>query len=81
MKWFTPKYRIKKVTDGNENVFYYPQVKKWYGWTSIKKLDHSFNFIPIVRGYSADAELDIKNEHILWLSRQIKKIEYISVEI
>lgn len=81
MKWYTPKYRIKKTIDGNENVLYYPQVKRWYGWVYIKCLDHAFNEIPIARKYSADAENDIKREHEWWLAHQIKKIEYIYVEV
>ncbi len=81
MKWFTPKYRIKKVTDGNESIRYYPQVKRWYGWVYIKTLDHTFNEIPIVREYIADAEDDIKREHEWWLAHQIKKIEYINVKV
>ena len=75
------KYRIKKVTDGNEDVRYYPQVKRWYGWTNIKCLDHDFNRVPIVRYYIADAEDDIEREHEWWLAHQIKKIEYINVEV
>lgn len=81
MKWFTPKYRIKKVTDGNKSIRYYPQVKRWYGWAYIKCLDHTFNKIPIVRYYIADAEDDIKREHEWWLAHQIEEIEYINVEV
>lgn len=75
------KYRIKKVTDGNGSVLYYPQVKRWYGWVYIKTFDRAFNEITIAREYSADAEIDIKREHEWWLAHQIKKIEYINVEV
>lgn len=75
------KYRIKKVTDYNESIRYYPQVKRWYGWTSIKTLDHNFMEIPIVREYIADAEDDIKREYEWWLTNQIKEIEYINVKV
>lgn len=81
MKWFTPKYRIKIVTDGNGNITYYPQRKTWYGWINFAEYSHCFNKFPKKCSYPADAESYIRDYHHWWLSQQIKKIEYIGIEI
>ena len=81
MKWFTPKYRIKIVTDGNDRITYYPQKRTWCGWRNFAEYNHCFNKFPKKCSYIADAENCIKEDYHWWLSQQIKKIEYKNIEI
>lgn len=81
MKWFTPKYRVKIVTDGNDHITYYPQKKTWCGWRNFAEYSHCFNKFPKKCSYIADAENYIKEDYHWWLSQQVKKVEYRNIDI
>lgn len=81
MKWFTPKYRIKIVTDGNDKITYYPQKRTWYGWRNFTEYSNCFNKFPKKCSYIADVEKCIKEDYHLWLSQQTKKVEYKNIDI
>lgn len=81
MKWFTPKYRIKIVTDGNDNITYYPQRKTWHGWVNFSEYGYYFNKFPKKCSYIADAEEVIKSDYHWRLSQKIKKVEYKEIKL
>jgi hypothetical protein len=84
------KYRIKEIVDGNSNHWYYPQIKKWYGWRTLKEVHYTPQFNEYYTPYKLDkkskAKEIIDRDYTIRMSKVIKEINYsnytpISVEL
>ncbi len=77
-----PKYRIKEVVDGNGNHWYYPQLKHWYGWRTLKELfiNHEFNnyYIPYKLDKKTKAKEIIDSDYVERMSKVVKSASYSS---
>lgn len=74
------KYRIKEVIDGNGKSYFYPQIKIWFWWTTLKKpsYDDDVNLFPIPFKESklSKAKEVIDRDYNERMSRVVKQIKY-----
>lgn len=76
------KYRIKEVVDGNGNHWYYPQLKHWYGWRTLKELYISSElmdyYVPCKLDKKTKAKEVIDSDYVERMSKVIKSVTYSS---
>lgn len=77
------KYRIKEVVDGNGNHLYYPQLKHWYGWRTLKELHITRAlmqeyYIPYKLDKKSKAKEIIDSDYVERMSKVVKSVSYSS---
>ena len=77
------KYRIKEIVDGNSNHWYCPQIKKWYGWRTLKELHIAHDligeyYIPYKLDKKSKAKEIIDRDYVERMSKVVKSISYSS---
>ena len=70
------KYRIKQKVKCNGTSFYYPQIKKWYGWRNLY-ID-AYDTIIVLKANTLESAKDlIDKDYDYRMSRKTKKVNHI----